>query len=126
MKHNVRMITHLVRKVKIIMCNKNEARYFLGSNSARGFYSLYDGFANPGSGDFLWIIKGGPGCGKSSFMKKIAAAVSDAGLSVEYIHCSGDPDSLDAIHIPELKVAYVDGTAPHETVTDIYSAEIYE
>ncbi len=88
-------------------------RYFLGANSAQGFYSLYDCFAKPEDGVFLYVIKGGPGCGKSSFMKRIGARADCAGLDVEYIHCSGDPASLDAVLIPELGVAYADGTAPH-------------
>lgn len=88
-------------------------RYFLGANSARGFYSLYDGFTNPEGGDFLWVLKGGPGCGKSTFMRRIGAAAERAGRRVEYIHCSGDPDSLDAVWLPELRLGYADGTAPH-------------
>ena len=87
--------------------------YFLGANSADGFYSLYDGFCPTEDGNFLWILKGGPGCGKSTFMKKIAAAAEDAGLAVEYVWCSGDPDSLDGVFIPAKKVGYMDGTAPH-------------
>lgn len=87
--------------------------YFLGANTPGGFYSLYDHFIDPENGDFLWVIKGGPGCGKSGFMRRIGDAVLDAGLDVEYIRCSGDPDSLDGIYIPEKHVAYVDGTAPH-------------
>ena len=90
-------------------------KYFLGANSPDGFYSLYDDFVNFSEGDFLWAIKGGPGCGKSSFMKRIGAAAEDMGLDVEYIHCSGDPDSLDGVYIPSKHVAYVDGTAPHIT-----------
>ena len=89
------------------------ARFFLGANSKTGFFSLYDSFPDLPAGDFLWVIKGGPGCGKSSFMKRIGAAAEQAGLRVEYILCSGDPDSLDGIYIPERRVAYVDGTAPH-------------
>ena len=88
-------------------------RYFLGANSARGFSSLYDGFTDPAAGDFLWVIKGGPGCGKSTFMKRLGAAAEAAGEPVEYIHCSGDPDSLDAVWLPAHKTGYVDGTAPH-------------
>ncbi len=87
--------------------------YFLGSNSAYGFYSCYEHLADPAQGDFLWVIKGGAGCGKSTFMKKIAAEAEKQGFSVEYIYCSGDPDSLDGIYIPELHTAYTDGTAPH-------------
>ncbi|HBR07270.1 MAG TPA: hypothetical protein DD735_00040 [Clostridiales bacterium] len=87
-------------------------RWFLGANSGAGFYSLYDNFAS-GDGDFLWVIKGGPGCGKSAFMKKIGIAAEEKGLNVEYIRCSGDPASLDGIYLPSLKTGWVDGTAPH-------------
>lgn len=88
-------------------------KYFLGANTWHGFYSLYDSFVDLDDGDFLWVIKGGAGCGKSSFMKMLGAAAERAGLLVEYAHCSGDPDSLDGVYIPELKTAYMDGTAPH-------------
>lgn len=87
--------------------------YYLGGNTADGFYSLYDSFTDPGRGDFLWVIKGGAGCGKSSLMRMIGAAAERGGHSVEYVLCSGDPESLDGIYIPELKTAYMDGTAPH-------------
>ena len=87
-------------------------RWFLGSNSVRGFCSLYDGYCR-GEGDFLRVIKGGPGCGKSSFMRRIGEAASGKGLDVEYIHCSGDPDSLDGVYIPALRLGYADGTSPH-------------
>ena len=89
-------------------------RFFLGANSRNGFASLYDGFTQTSdTGDFIWVLKGSPGCGKSSFMRRIGAAAEKAGLSVEYILCSGDPDSLDAVRIPEKRLIYVDGTAPH-------------
>ena len=87
-------------------------RWFLGSNSGDGFCSLYDGYCR-GEGDFLRVIKGGPGCGKSSFMRRIGEAAADKGLDVEYIHCSGDPDSLDGVYIPALRLGYADGTSPH-------------
>lgn len=87
-------------------------RFFLGANSGSGFYSLYDGFARA-DGDFLYLIKGGPGCGKSGFMKKVAERAGGLHYDVEYILCSGDPDSLDGIYIPKLKCGLVDATAPH-------------
>lgn len=95
------------------MEHTHETQYYLGANAVGGFYSLYDGFCPPESEDFLWVIKGGPGCGKSSFMKKIGAAMQAEGLDVEYVLCSGDPDSLDGVYIPQLHTGYVDGTAPH-------------
>ena len=85
---------------------------FLGGNSCRGFVSLYDGFP-PEEGAFLHIIKGGPGTGKSSFMRSVGAAAEARGLDVHYVLCSGDPDSLDGVFIPALHQAWVDGTAPH-------------
>lgn len=87
-------------------------KYFLGANSGEGFYSLYDGFCS-GRGDYLHLIKGGPGCGKSSFMRRIAEKAEEKGYEVQYILCSGDPDSLDGIYIPALKAGYADATAPH-------------
>ena len=98
-----------------LTCGKNVTRFFLGANSPGGFFSLYKDFVNLQEGDFLWTIKGGPGCGKSSFMKRVGTAAEAAGMAVEYIHCSGDPESIDGIYIPEKRVAYVDGTAPHVT-----------
>ena len=89
------------------------SRFFLGANSKNGFVSLYDNFTNPAAGDFMWVIKGSPGCGKSTFMKRLGAAAVAVGLRTEYILCSGDPDSLDAVYFPEKRLAYVDGTAPH-------------
>ncbi len=86
--------------------------FFLGSNSAQGFYSLYSDFASR-PGDMLHIIKAGPGTGKSTFMRNIGKAAEERGYTVEYIICSGDPDSLDGIYLPELGVGFADGTAPH-------------
>ncbi len=86
--------------------------YFLGANSGKGFISLYAGFP-PEEGAFLHILKGGPGCGKSGFMRKLGRAAEARGLGVHYVLCSGDPDSLDGVYIPALHQAWVDGTAPH-------------
>lgn len=86
--------------------------YFLGANSKDGFVSLYEEFP-PAPEDYLHIIKGGPGTGKSTFMRKIAQAALDHGLDVHYVLCSGDPDSLDGVYLPQRHVAWVDGTAPH-------------
>ncbi|MBQ6756528.1 MAG: hypothetical protein IJP43_06255 [Oscillospiraceae bacterium] len=68
-----------------------KTEYFLGANSPRGFYSLYDGFIDP-KRDELRIIKAGPGSGKSTFMRIIAEKAEKKGLETELIRCSGDPD----------------------------------
>lgn len=94
--------------------------YFLGANTRHGFRSLYDNFPPNGS---LHIIKGCPGNGKSSFMRAIADAAEANGLSVERIYCSGDPDSLDGIYLPERSEAWVDGTAPHTVEPRFFLAQ---
>ena len=96
--------------------------YFLGANGPDGFHSLYREFCAPDSGNFLWVIKGGPGCGKSTFMRRIGKAAEDAGLDVEYALCSSDPASLDGVLIPGWRVGYVDGTAPHIMDVDFPAA----
>ena len=93
----------------------NSIQYFLGANSPTGFYSLYDQLLPPEQASAIYILKGGPGCGKSTMMRRVAALAQEAGEPVEYILCSGDPDSLDAILLPGKKAALVDGTAPHGT-----------
>lgn len=87
--------------------------YFLGANSKEGFASLMDRLIDPAKARAIYILKGGPGCGKSSVMKKVGQAAQDAGYCPQYIYCSGDPDSLDGLVIDELDVALCDGTAPH-------------
>ena len=79
-------------------------QYFLGANAPAGFYSLYDQLIDREEAEELFILKGGPGCGKSSLMRRVGQAMDEHGLEVEYIDCSGDPDSLDAVVIPALFV----------------------
>lgn len=86
--------------------------FFLGANSEEGFFSLYDQLLG-GRLDDLMILKGGPGCGKSTFMRRMGAAMERAGERVVYINCSGDPDSLDAAIFLDRNAAIVDGTSPH-------------
>ncbi len=92
---------------------KENIRFFLGANSPRGFYSLYDQLIDPTQANVIYILKGGPGCGKSTLMHRVAQLAEEAGQAVQYIQCSGDPASLDAILLPDRGAAIVDGTAPH-------------
>ena len=90
--------------------------YFLGANSCGGFASLYGDFTASPEIDRLYILKGGAGCGKSSCMRRIADAAAERGFATERVLCSGDPGSLDGVFLPALRLAYVDGTAPHAAV----------
>ena len=89
--------------------------FFLGALSPSGFSGWFaQAAAEPGARP--WLIKAGPGCGKSTFMRRIAekAAVqpADRGAYVERIHCSSDPASLDGVRLPSGDLI-LDATAPH-------------
>ena len=100
-----------------------KTEFFLGANSAEGFYSLYDQLREGERMRDLIVLKGGPGVGKSTFMRCIGNQAEEKGLQIEYIRCSGDPDSLDAVWLPQLGTAVVDGTAPH-VVEPAYPAAV--
>jgi Cdc6-like AAA superfamily ATPase len=91
-------------------------RFFLGANSPDGFYSFYDQLIDLETAKEVYIIKGGPGTGKSSFMRRASKYLTEAGITAEYINCSADPNSLDGIVFPDISLAFVDGTAPHAAV----------
>jgi hypothetical protein len=61
-----------------------------------------------------YFIKGRPGSGKSTMLKKLAAAAEARGVDVEVYHCGFDPHSLDMVICRELGIAIFDSTAPHE------------
>ena len=61
-----------------------------------------------------YYIKGRPGTGKSTFLKKLATAGINAGYDVEMYHCALDPKSIDMIIVRELGLCVFDSTAPHE------------
>lgn len=88
-------------------------QYFLGGNTPQGFYSLYHQLSDPDRFQAVYIVKGGAGNGKSSLMRRVERHAQAAGLETEEVLCSGDPDSLDALILPSLSAAIVDGTAPH-------------
>lgn len=89
-------------------------RFFTGTNSGNGFFSVFDKVYNIEDGWNAFLIKGGPGSGKSYLMKKLGAALSqDYGWEVHFIHCSSDPDSLDGIVLPQYNICLLDATPPH-------------
>ncbi len=89
--------------------------FFLGANSGEGFQNLFSQITDLEDTYDLMVLKGGPGVGKNTFMREIGRAMEAAGTPVEYLWCSGDPDSLDGVVLPDLRCAVVDGTSPHGT-----------
>ena len=86
---------------------------FLGANTPLGFVSFFDELYNPYDNSSAYIIKGGPGTGKSTLMKKVDLECQRRGLATEKVYCSSDPDSLDGIIVPDLGISICDGTPPH-------------
>lgn len=85
----------------------------MGSSGKNGFFSCFSQLMPKTEGRYVYILKGGPGTGKSSFMKKIADEMEKRDIFCERIYCSSDPDSLDAVIFPSLRISIADGTSPH-------------
>ena len=103
----------------------SKIQYFLGGNTPSGFYSLYHQLSDPERFQALYIIKSGPGSGKSSLMRRVGRHAQAAGLETVEVLCSGDPDSLDALILPQLGAAIVDGTAPQGTVPLVHFRAVW-
>lgn len=84
-------------------------QYFMGMSTVKGyeteFYRQHESF-------YGYYIKGGPGTGKSTLMKKLSDAFPDERKTFYY--CSSDPKSLDAVVFEDKKFFIADATAPHE------------
>ncbi|MBW7571770.1 hypothetical protein [Caproiciproducens faecalis] len=104
-------------------------RYF-GAATVNGAYDYIDNLTE--DLEKRYFIKGRPGTGKSTFLKKIAEYATAAGFNTEIYHCAFDPNSLDMVILRELSVALFDSTSPHEyfpsrpddEVIDIYKAAV--
>lgn len=86
---------------------------FPGGNTSKGFFSFYSYIISQEEAKRIFILKGGPGVGKSTFMKKISETMVGLGYDTEQMHCSSDNNSLDGVVIPKVGIALIDGTAPH-------------
>lgn len=81
---------------------------FCAANSGEGFISFFSTILDEKK-QHVYYIKGGPGSGKSTLMRQIAARADHA----ELIYCSGDPASLDGVVLPEQQAVVIDATSPH-------------
>ncbi len=73
-----------------------------------------------------YFVKGRPGSGKSTMLKKLTAAGIDRGFDIEVYQCGLDPNSLDMVISRELGFAIFDSTAPHEYFPDQPTDEIID
>ena len=98
--------------------------YFAASNSGIGFVSYFDKIFRKERFDKIYIIKGGPGTGKSSLLKAMRDTALKKGFICEGILCSSDKSSYDGVTIDTGKksIALLDGTAPHAREAEIPGA----
>ena len=91
--------------------------WFAAANSEHGFENHFPALFSAGTGaDALYIVKGGPGTGKSGLMRRVARCAGEAGWQIVFLLCSSDPASLDGLLLtaPDGRtVGMLDGTAPH-------------
>ena len=73
-----------------------------------------------------YFIKGRPGTGKSTFLKKVAERAVVNGFDVEVYHCAFDPGSIDMVAVRELNFCLFDSTAPHEYFPERDSDEVLD
>lgn len=86
---------------------------FPGGNTCYGFYSFYD-YIVPHNARKKIVLKGGPGVGKSTFMKALAEDLNQQNQKLEYHWCSADNESLDAVVFGDQEICILDGTDPHK------------
>jgi len=65
-------------------------RLFAGSNSAKGFHSFFHHIIGEDARR-VYLLKGGPGTGKSRLMKDLAERLAAEGLSVELFSAAPMP-----------------------------------
>lgn len=90
-----------------------ERHMYPGNNTPEGFFSYYQYILSQREADKIICIKGGPGVGKSTFMRKIGEKLLNDGHDIDFMHCSSDNGSLDGIVLRDKKIAMIDGTSPH-------------
>ncbi len=98
--------------------------YFAAANGYSGFRSYFSEVFAPEDFHRIYILKGGPGTGKSRLLKNVGRVFESRGCRTEWIFCSSDPASLDGVTlcVNGRSVALLDGTAPHECDTRLPGA----
>ncbi|QQE73528.1 hypothetical protein KDJ56_16720 [Brevibacillus composti] len=132
-------IAHLDR-TKANQVAEETVQLFFGNEKAdkpARIRRMYLGAATPdGPRDFVplltaaaekrYLIKGRPGSGKSTILKRLVAEAEARGFDAEVYHCGLDPNSLDMVVLPERGLAIFDSTAPHEYFPEKETDEVID
>lgn len=92
---------------------KSIRHVYYGGNTRYGFRGFYQDLLKFNEHDRVFILKGGPGTGKSTFIKKVGNELSSSGWDIDFLRCSGDPASMDGVISNDAGIIVVDGTSPH-------------
>lgn len=93
----------------------DQIAFFCAANGFSGFRSHHAAHFAPGRLTRLYLIRGGPGTGKSRLIADVARAAEENGATATYYRCSSDPASYDGVILEKggRSVAFFDATAPH-------------
>lgn len=105
------IINELLRNKQDVKGTQNYHRFF-GASTPDGSVNYIDNITE--NLDKRLFIKGRPGTGKSTFLKRLAKMANEKGFDTEIYYCSFDKDSLDMVVVPQLSFCVFDSTAPHE------------
>ena len=77
--------------------------YFAAANTSDGFISYFDRVFDPSKLDCLYVIKGGPGTGKSSMLFRVADAAEKRGYEVFYYYAAPTRPRLTGYSYPKYR-----------------------
>ncbi|KJS50812.1 MAG: hypothetical protein VR66_00930, partial [Peptococcaceae bacterium BRH_c23] len=89
------------------MRNKTGVRhYFAEGITTRGYISLLPNMMP--SWQRAYVLLGGPGTGKSTFIKVIGLELLDRGYEIDFLRSARDPDSMAGFIVPRQGLAMLD------------------
>ena len=88
-------------------------RFFAGATTPSGYQNGLSDLYRPDEDWRAYLIRGGPGTGKSTLIQRLYRHFRSQGVEGELFCCSADPHSLDGLRFPHQKVCILDATYPH-------------
>ncbi len=93
------------------MGGKGKIRYvFTSSHTGKGFYTFIPGLLE--GVKKVYVLKGAPGTGKSTFIRCLGDSLSEQGYEVEFWMSAEDPMNPEGVYIIQMETAIVNGNLP--------------
>lgn len=121
------VITRIIGENRLPKPSVTKKRFF-GASTPTGAMNFIENLTRDISKRYL--LKGRPGTGKSTLLRRLLSATIERGLDAEVYSCALDSNSLDMIIWPDLNICVFDSTAPHlyeptrpnDEIIDMYAA----